>query len=442
MEQLSLRNYQSKGVEWLINKKHAGIVFDKGWGKTLTILTAFATLKHLGRANKMLVITPLKVAQLEWEEELSNWDIFADLRIVVLHGPNKDKLIEEDADIYVLNYEGIHWFYNRTVPDCQVLCLDEIHKVKNGNTQRVKLLKQVMAYYEYRWGMTATTGHDYDLFNQIYLLDGGKTFGSKITKWKERYFTFRQYSTPILTFYKDEFYEKAASVLFRPAPEDTIEIPQEVHIPIKLELKRGLKDLYELLERDFILDLGEDKLVAETQIAKTMKLRQLLGGKLYMDDGEVVEVHTEKYDALAALLEEIDGPVLVSYAFTFEREELLKRYPGAVHLDSKVSTEKARQIKQDWNDKKIRMLIGHCASIGEGLNLQKGGNYIIFFSLQTSYIAHNQFIGRLARPGGSEKVFIYYIVYKDTVEYDVVYNTLARRGTMQENLLKYIQRKH
>ena len=67
-------------------------------------------------------------------------------------------------------------------------------------------------------------------------------------------------------------------------------------------------------------------------------------------------------------------PVLVAYHFKSDLERLLKAFPKGRHLD------KDPQTILDWNAGKIPVLFAHPASAGHGLNLQDGGNILVFFS--------------------------------------------------------------
>ncbi|MDW5429299.1 ATP-dependent helicase, partial [Acinetobacter baumannii] len=86
-------------------------------------------------------------------------------------------------------------------------------------------------------------------------------------------------------------------------------------------------------------------------------------------------IHDLKIQALESVIEEAAGmPVLVAYHFKSDLERLLKAFPKGRHLD------KDPQTIHDWNAGKIPVLFAHPASAGHGLNLQDGGNILVFFS--------------------------------------------------------------
>src|SRR5690606_19920862 len=110
------------------------------------------------------------------------WDDFKDLKVVVLHGKEKDKLVKEPADIYVINYEGLKWLVqdkrldNLVKQGVNTLVFDELSKMKSSKSQRFKLMKKHLHKFSRRYGLTgspASNGLE-DLFGQVYVLDRGE----------------------------------------------------------------------------------------------------------------------------------------------------------------------------------------------------------------------------------------------------------------------------
>jgi hypothetical protein len=79
--------------------------------------------------------------------------------------------------------------------------------------------------------------------------------------------------------------------------------------------------------------------------------------------------------ALDSIIAEAAGtPVLVAYHWKHDLARLLKAFPRGQHLDLDPLT------LRDWNAGKIPVLFAHPASAGHGLNMQDGGNILVFFS--------------------------------------------------------------
>ena len=81
---------QKKAVKFLLENAVAALLADPGVGKTSCVYAAFRFLKRRGLAGRMIVVAPLRPARLVWPAEREKWKDFADLRVAVLHGKDKD----------------------------------------------------------------------------------------------------------------------------------------------------------------------------------------------------------------------------------------------------------------------------------------------------------------------------------------------------------------
>ena len=109
LQKWSPHPYQVKAVNFLINNYSAALFLDPGLGKTSITLQAIKFLKEHGALNKVLLIAPLRICYSVWPAEIAKWSNFSDLRISVVHGPGRQAALEADADIYILNPEGLAW---------------------------------------------------------------------------------------------------------------------------------------------------------------------------------------------------------------------------------------------------------------------------------------------------------------------------------------------
>ena len=177
---------------------------------------------------------------------------------------------------------------------------------------------------------------------------------------------------------------------------------------------------YRRMEREFIATLSAGEVEAVNAVAKLGKLLQITGGALYLEDGTAEPIHTAKLDALRSVVEEAAGaPILVANQFKFEAKMVLDAFPGARALD------KDPQTIRDWNDGKIPILVAHPASCGHGLNLQDGGNILVFYSLGYNFEQYSQMRERIgptrqAQAGHPRSVFIHRLLARNTVDQSVV----------------------
>ena len=117
-----------------------------------------------------------------------------------------------------------------------------------------------------------------------------------------------------------------------------------------------------------------------------------------------------KFEVLDEILEENQrAPTLVFYNFQEELAELYRRYPHLQTLDDKDAVNR-------WNAGKIELLPAHPKSAQFGLNLQDGGNKIVWLSLPWSLTDFEQANGRLHRQGQKHDVWCYQIITNNTID--------------------------
>ena len=161
----------------------------------------------------------------------------------------------------------------------------------------------------------------------------------------------------------------------------------------------------------------------------------MASGAVYTENGEGYNIiHTAKIEALGSVIEEANGaPVLCAYSYRHEVERICQAFPFARVLD------KSPQTIRDWNEGKIPLLLAHPASCGHGLNLQDGGNILVFFSCTWSLELHDQIIERIgavrqAQAGHDRPTFVHYLIAKGTLD-EAVKERLATKRDVLDVLL-------
>jgi SNF2 family DNA or RNA helicase len=219
--------------------------------------------------------------------------------------------------------------------------------------------------------------------------------------------------------------------------QDYLDLPPLVENVIEVDLPPGARRHYRELEREmFTVLAGGHEVEAFNAAAKTMKCLQAANGALYVDDqGQWKELHDAKIEALKSVVEEAAGaPVLVAYHFKSDLARLQRAFPQGRALDADPRTVAA------WNAGRVPVLFAHPASAGHGLNLQDGGNIIVFFGLWWNLEEHEQIIERIgptrqAQSGYNRPVYVHRIVARGTVD-DLVLARLKTKASVQQILLE------
>lgn len=436
--QWSPHSYQITAIKMLLMQGSVALFLDPGLGKTSICLAGFKILKARQFAKKMLIIAPLRPCYKVWPDEIKKWTDFQGLTYTVLHGKDKEKNLQSDVDLYIINPEGLQWLYaaERKRPQFDILCVDESSKFKDSQTQRFKLLKPYIGLFSRKWILTGTPVPNglMDLFGQIYILDQGASLGRYITHYRREFFDqsgFGGYSyTPKHDAF-DRIVDRIKPLILRLSAEDHLAMPKLVHQAITVDLPPAALELYRNVEDAFYAALEGGKIVAANAAVAGGKCRQIANGAVYGkdDDSRAVigsnppwfPVHDAKLDALENLLEELGGkPVLIFYEFEHDKERILRRFPEAITV-SGVTPKRLDEIINDFNAGKIRILLGHPASMGHGLNMQGACHHAIWFGITWNLDYFIQAIARIYRQGQkATTVFIYLLVAAKTLDERVV----------------------
>ena len=443
--------YQEHCIEKIIEIKKIGLFLDMGLGKTVTALTAVKELKYNRfQVRKVLVIAPKKVAEGTWTKEKDKWDHTKMLRVSPVLGSKAKRIraLNTPADLYIINRENVCWlvdYYRNSWPFDMVI-IDESSSFKSHNAKRFKSLASVGPHIERLVELTGTPSPNglEDLWAQLYLLDGGERLGKRYNQFRERYFDPGDRGNNVIYNYKakpgteESILQKISDICISMKAEDYLQLPEIVYheIPVVLDGKAG--KAYHDLERKMVLELPEDEeeISVTSAAALSNKLLQLANGALYDEDHNVHEIHGCKIEAFMELIESLQGkPALVFYNFQHDRTRILKELEKT---KLRIRELKTTQDEDDWNAGRIDILLTHPASSAYGLNLQQGGNHVIWFGLTWNYELYTQANRRLHRQGQKERVIIHHLVCSGTRDEDVM-QALSKKDDVQNWVMESLK---
>jgi len=446
--------YQKEAVKFLISRGSGALWLDPGLGKTSIVLSAFRILRTKGLCKKMLVLAPLRPTYAVWPSETKKWEQFEDYSVGILHGANKQRVLKQNHDIYVMNYEGLGWLssqFNGKAWPFEILAVDEISYLKNTQSQRFKTLKPLLNKFDRRWGLTGSPAPNglLDIFGPQYIIDQGATFGPFVTRFKNEYFYpsgFGGYEWKLKLDGEKRIYDALEGKVLRMAALDHLDLPELTYNNIYVDLPEDAKKIYKSIEDDLTIDLQYGNITAANAAVAVMKCQQVANGGSYLDgeNRETVHIHDAKTQAVRDLVEELSGqPCIIGYHFQHDLERLKAAFPEAPIIGSGVVGNKLDKIVSSWNAMEIPVLLAHPMSAGHGLNLQGSGHAVIWYSLTWSLEVYEQFIRRLWRQGQKNHIVVHHIVAKDTVDLAIL-SAVRRKDKTQQNLLNavrdYVQR--
>lgn len=452
----NLHNYQKACINHIIEHPFCGVFLEMGLGKTISTLTAIEALKYdYCEINSVLVIAPKRVAETVWEEEAKNWDHTRHLTFSKIIGTERQRIaaLKVRADVYIISRDNISWLcalYAARLP-YDMLVIDELSSFKAHTTQRFKSLRLARPWFKRVVGLTGTPAPNglINLWPQMYLIDRGERLEKTISAYRSRYFKpgasngYVVYSYNLLAGADKMIQDKIKDICISMRAEDYLEMPERVDNFIKITMPDNLLKAYKNFERENVITLANElekdsssTINAVNAAALSNKLLQFANGAMYDENKKAIPIHDLKLEALNEIIEAADGkPVLVAWTYQFDRDRIKEYFRNLCPRELKTAQDIA-----DWNEGKVRLMLAHPASAGHGINLQSGGNIIVWFGLTWSLELYQQFNARLYRQGQKQRTIIHHIVMSKTHDEDVVW-ALRTKDKIQNNLMNSIKNK-
>jgi len=462
--------YQELGLKIMLENARCGLLLDPGMGKTSITLAAAKVLLRKKLVERVLILAPLRPVHEVWPFERADWEEFHELGMALLHGAGKERALRTlrpEHRVVLLNFDGLPWLMDQKARvkalGADMLVIDESSKVKNTNSQRFKLMRKLVPQFKRRYILTGSPRpRSYeDLFGQVYVLDRGAALGAYVTHFRQRFFYptgFQMREWALLPGKDKEIDSLIAPMVLRLDAKDYLKLPGTPDRMHAVDLPPAIASEYDKLERTMLSDLFTAPMVSAG--AMRSKLCQMANGSVYTDPVPVDDrfpararpvktLHAAKADALADLVEELQGePLLVSIGFHHDVDAIRKALGSDVPcLNSKATDRQAAAIKDAWNRGELPILLGHPASMGHGLNLQKCDcRHVAFYDIPDDFDLYDQFYRRVWRQGNKAQfVFRHHFVARGTVDEAKMIN-LKRKGSGQRAFLdamkEYTERKY
>lgn len=443
-------DYQQYAIEYIRTHPVAAVLLDMGLGKTSITLTALNDLLFdYFDVHKILVIAPLRVARNTWSGEIGKWEHLEDLQYSIIVGTEKERkaALAKRADIYIINRENIQWLIEKSgYPfDFDMVVVDELSSFKNHDAKRFKALMKVRPKVKRIVGLTGTPSSNglMDLFAEFKLLDMGERLGRFIGNYRVNYFKPDKMNGPIVYSYKlrpgaeQRIYDAISDITISMKAADHLKMPELISSRYEVQMDGQEKQNYDQMKEQLVLSLPEGEVTAANAASLSGKLLQMANGAIYTDDGETQLIHDKKLDALEDMIEAANGkPVLVAYWFKHDLKRIMQRLTEKKipfeRLDTDASIGK-------WNKGEIPVALIHPVSAGHGLNLQSGGNTLIWFGLTWSLELYQQTVARLWRQGQTAgTVIVEHIITAGTID-ERVMKALELKDNTQSALIDAVK---
>ena len=441
--------FQTRCVKLLLTGICLMLWVKPGAGKTLIILKWLVSRK---KAPKCLLICPERVIDNAWLEEVRKFKAFKRLKIVIIYGENKHsachRIMKGDFHLAITTPDT---FVNLWKTDRKIfskfhqLVIDEATKFKNASGVRFKKIKFMLKanpQIKQRICMTGSPAPNgyLQLFSQFWIVGKTAVFNGDSFTGSYRDVFFRQdphvkYKFTLMPFMQEIIDTRLKPWVFQPKKSEYRKMPSILEEEWRFDLTKKQYELDKKLQKTKTIRIGKHVILAANAGVLTFKRLQLASGVIYkyedpLDPGSgrvPVFLHNYKTDILEEIVDEYSGSnILVMYNYNHERSRILKRFPHGRVL------RKQADIRL-WNKGEVRLMLGHPASMAHGLNLQFGGNIIVWYSLTADHEFWEQSIKRLHRGAISEPVYVIYIIANRTYD-ERALEIIASKALKQSSL--------
>jgi hypothetical protein len=420
----NLTRKQHTAFKRILAERSCFLIADMGEGKTIITLAAIRALFHRKIIKNVVVFGPKDVITLTWPLEIQTWKETKNLPYTIVRGSPKKRaqLLEKRTGIFLINYENMVWLHDWMIKNndkfpFDMAVFDESVKMASVSNKRFKKWKPYFRSFKKVLNLTADPIPNKleSIYGQTYLLDSGATFGHNFRRFQEQYFRqvgwsgFKwvpQYGSGEILTNKTKHLVHRLKGTNRPyKTEDVYET-----------LSPDILKRYRQLETEMFIELDNEDVPIPSQLVGVGKCSQFVGGNIYTGSTpksrEAHIVHDTKLNLLKKIVKQFRGRrLLIAYEYAHELDRIRKTIPVRVFNEG----NKEKNI-EEWNTRLIQIMAIHPKSAGHGLNLQFGGSTLIWYTLPWSADLYNQTIGRLNRTGQTEKVEVYRLLIKDTID--------------------------
>ena len=334
---------------------------------------------------------------------------------------------------------------------CRQLVIDESTKYKSAKSSRFKSIRRIINRYwriEHCMAMTGTLlpKHYLQLFSQLWIVGQTDVFNTdRFTTYRDTYFftkPFKKFEYIMFPGFQEKLEARIAPYILQPDEGEYAAMPPLIERVHYVNIGKKAERLHQQMAKDLVITLGDEDFIAANSGVSLFKQLQICSGGIYKytDPGDPTSgrewhpIHRHKQAQLQSIIQEAEANVLILYCILPSRDVITRLYPDAVELKS------SKNIK-DWKSGNITIAYGHPASMGHGLNLQSGGNVIIWYDITPDAEIWWQAIKRLHRGAITEPVYVHYLLAsfsgsKDMYCYDMLHTKYGR----QEALLKRLKK--
>lgn len=335
--------------------------------------------------------------------------------------------------------------WTKVVPDIAIV--DECHFMQNRASKGFKVAKGLKAGF--KLSMSGTPfGNRFEGFWAVtrFLWPDDKIVPKSFWKWVEQWANTKYNPFSSIEIVGEKVPGSFANTLpcyVRLEPDYNIDV---VHETRYVDLVPAQRKIYQKFQKDLVVWLKENPLIAEVPIAARIRLRQMTlavpsltdNDEVYFEDDAV----STKYQALVEIVDDNPGEkmLILTDSQKYARivtNRLNAKYGAECAFEwSGSATQKEReQAKQEFIKGDRRFIVAVIPAIAEGVDgLQDSCRTVVWLSHSDSNILNQQVLDRVRRRGQKQVVQVFDIVARDTYDEGQLDTLLQRELDLRASL--------
>jgi len=430
--------YQREGMLHLAFKERALLADEMGLGKTIQAIAACALLHRLGKAQRVLVVTPASL-KTEWEEQLP-------LRLV-FGGPKHRVAAYNDPDapfFTIVNYEQMvsdSMEVNRLLrPD--IVILDEAQRIKNWSTKTAQAVKRLQSRYAFVLTGTPIENRIDELHSLLDFLN--PTVLGPLFRFNREYYTLDDRGRPEGFRNLDKLHARIRPYLLRRLKAEVeTELPERTDRNFFVPLSPQQRDAYESHEAQVarLVQIAKKRPLTQQEQEKLLRemgmMRMICDTNYILDSDDRVCPKLAELEKILEECRENDSKVIV---FS-EWERMLQLVRDvcneagigfAWHTGTVPQKRRRAEINAFKHDPECRVFLS-TDSGATGLNLQNA-SVVINCDLPWNPAKLEQRIARAWRKHQTRPVTVVNLISENTLEHKML-GTLAAKQTVARSVL-------
>lgn len=439
-----------------VKNKGFGLLFEMGCGKTITAIAIVGALWKYGMAKKVLVVAPSSVCGV-WEKEMVEIADFP-FKTATLLGDKKHRLAalntlkytdKDTLQLAVINYESV-WrdeiFQALAAWKPDIVIADESQRIKTHDTAQSKAMHRLGDITPYKLILSGTPiqNNAMDVYSQYRFLDKN-IFGISYYAFRGKYAIMGGFDKHQIVGYRnmEELIQKQHSIAFRVTKDDALDLPEQTFENRYIHLSKADRKVYDQLKRDSYAELENGgEISATTVLTKILRLQQLTGGFLRLDDTEKPrQVNNAKLDALMDIVNacaDENKKVVVFARFTAELDLIADTFAkediSFCMIDGRTPMDKRSSIVEDFQtNPKIIVFLAQLQTAGLGITLHSA-NTAVFYSIDFNYANYTQALARIHRIGQHHPCTYIHLIVENSIDEDVL-KAINFKDDLSKNLL-------